>query len=79
MLFATFLCGAQLVVLGVLGEYVGRVLEQVKGRPTFIVRDAEGFTAPDPPPRAIPAPHVMRTGSRGTARTVDGTSERQTP
>jgi dolichol-phosphate mannosyltransferase len=77
-LFATSLCGGQMAVLGVLGEYVGRVLEQVKGRPTFIVRDSEGFGAPALPPRAIPTPHVMRTGPRGTARSVDGTSERQT-
>jgi dolichol-phosphate mannosyltransferase len=76
-LFATFLCAGQLVVLGILGEYIGRVLEQVKGRPTYIVRDSEGFTIVDPPSRAIPAPHVIRPGPRGTARGADGPSERQ--
>ncbi len=37
-----FFGGCQLLTLGVLGEYVGRVLEQVKGRPTFIIRQAVG-------------------------------------
>lgn len=34
-----FLGSLQLVVLGILGEYLGRVYDQVKGRPVFIVRD----------------------------------------
>ena len=34
MLFA----GIQLVSLGVVGEYVGRIFEEVKGRPLFVVK-----------------------------------------
>jgi len=37
-----FFGGCQLLTLGVLGEYVGRVLEQVKGRPTYVIRAAVG-------------------------------------
>jgi len=33
-----FLAGIQLVVLGVLGEYVGRVYEEIKRRPHYVVR-----------------------------------------
>jgi dolichol-phosphate mannosyltransferase len=38
-----FMGGVQLVSVGILGEYIGRIYEEVKARPKFIVEQAIGF------------------------------------
>lgn len=43
VLVVSLLSSVQLVITGVLGEYVGRIYEQVKGRPLYVVADRINF------------------------------------
>ncbi|MBA3672509.1 MAG: glycosyltransferase family 2 protein [Gemmatimonadaceae bacterium] len=51
ILFLSFFSGVQLLFLGILGEYIGRIYEETKRRPIYVVGSVvtgEGRTSPGP-------------------------------
>lgn len=43
-----FLGGVQLLFLGIMGEYLGRIYGEVKRRPLYLIKEQLGFTVIDP-------------------------------
>jgi dolichol-phosphate mannosyltransferase len=49
--------GIQLITIGIIGEYVGRIYDEVKGRPLYLVRGQLNFAAADTESVVAPRGH----------------------
>lgn len=51
-----FFNGIVLIILGIIGEYIGRIYEEAKNRPSYIIREKIGFSSDNEGPYTHPCP-----------------------
>ncbi len=47
VILVSFFSGVQLLSLGIIGEYVGRIYDEVRSRPKYIIESRHGFDPDD--------------------------------
>jgi len=61
MIAVLFIGGVQLVSIGILGEYVGRIYSEIKKRPLYVVQEYLGFSNEGPKMSRSPVVNITNT------------------
>ncbi|WP_191965650.1 glycosyltransferase family 2 protein [Oryzomonas sagensis] len=56
MAVTLFFNGVVLMMLGIIGEYIGRIYDEAKGRPLYVVREEVNFARAETPAKAVVIP-----------------------
>jgi dolichol-phosphate mannosyltransferase len=65
----TFLSGVQLIVVGMVGQYVARIYDEVRARPLYLVRESHGFGSGGQDDGSVMVPPASQSGpAQGPAR-----------
>jgi dolichol-phosphate mannosyltransferase len=74
----TFLGGVQLLTIGVMGEYVSRIHDEVRARPLYLVQETLGFDGSSPAPGddRVAEPALQPTAEPTAEQTAEPTTDR---
>jgi polyisoprenyl-phosphate glycosyltransferase len=68
MTVVLLIAGVQMLTLGIVGEYVGKVYDEVRARPPFIVAERIGAGVPDDRESRLPRPVIRQQAGDGALR-----------